>query len=114
MGFLRRAIAHVVACGSAQSCLGRLKTGGIQVGSGVCRRAKATSTVDAKNCMIVYRHIWKRQYECLKTSQSGKMRGEEEVTPEVWKVCLVAIHTVCPEPPCNFIDVLKGWGHTWI
>ncbi len=34
--------------------------------------------------------------------------------PGVWKVCLVATHTVCPECPCNFIDVLKGWGHTWI
>jgi hypothetical protein len=46
------------------------------------------------------------------------MRGEaatvEEVTPGVWKVCLVETHTVRPEPPCNFIDVLKGWGHMWI
>ncbi len=68
--------------------------------------------------MIVYRHIQRGRYKRLKTSQSGKMRGEaatvEEVTPGVWKVCLVATHTVCPEPPCNFIDVLKGWVHTWI
>jgi hypothetical protein len=46
------------------------------------------------------------------------MRGEaatvEEVMPGVWNVCLVATHTVHPEPPCNFINVLKGWGHTWI
>ncbi len=38
----------------------------------------------------------------------------EEVTPGIWKVCSVAIHTVCPVPPSNFINVLKGWGHTWI
>jgi hypothetical protein len=44
----------------------------------------------------------------------GEAATEEEVMPGVWKVCLVATHTVCPEPPCNFIDVLKGWGHTWI
>ncbi len=71
-----------------------------------------------KNRMIVHRHIWRGRYEHLKTSLSGKMRGEaatvEEVTPGVWKVCLVATHTVCPELPCNFINVLKGWGHTWI
>jgi hypothetical protein len=40
------------------------------------------------------------------------MRGEEasveKVMPGVWKVCLVATHTVRPEPPSNFIDVLKG------
>ncbi len=27
---------------------------------------------------------------------------------------MVATHTVRPEPLSNFIDVLKGWGHTWI
>jgi hypothetical protein len=46
------------------------------------------------------------------------MRGEavtvEEIMPGVWKVCSVATNTVCPEPPCNFINVLKGWGHMWI
>ncbi len=46
------------------------------------------------------------------------MRGEaatvEEVMPGVWKVCSVATHTIRPEPPCNFINVLKGWRHAWI
>jgi hypothetical protein len=34
--------------------------------------------------------------------------------PGIWKVCSVAIHTVCPVLPSNFINVLKGWGYTWI
>jgi hypothetical protein len=46
------------------------------------------------------------------------MRGEialaEKVVPGVWKVCLVATHTIRPKPPTSFINVLKGWGHTWI
>ncbi len=46
------------------------------------------------------------------------MRGEvalaEKVVPGVWKVCLVVSHTIRPEPPTTFIDILKGWGHTWI
>jgi hypothetical protein len=48
MGFWQRAIAQVVARGPAQSSLGRLKTGGHKGGSGMCRRAKAASTVDAR------------------------------------------------------------------
>ncbi len=27
---------------------------------------------------------------------------------------MVATHTVRPESLSNFINVLKGWGHTWI
>jgi hypothetical protein len=46
------------------------------------------------------------------------MRGEvasvEKVVPGVWKVYSVATHTVCLKPPTTFINVLKGWGHTWI
>jgi hypothetical protein len=44
----------------------------------------------------------------------GDVETVEEVMPGIWKMCSVAIHTVCPVPPSNFIDVLKGWGHTWI
>ena len=38
----------------------------------------------------------------------------EQVSPGVWKVCLVAISLASPEPATTFIDVLKGWGHTWL
>jgi hypothetical protein len=44
----------------------------------------------------------------------GDVATVEEVMPGIWKVCSVAIPTICPVPTSNFIDVLKGWGHTWI
>jgi hypothetical protein len=51
-------------------------------------------------------------------SRSGQMEGEaatvEKVTPGVWKVCLVTTCIDQPEPAKNFINVLKGWGHTWL
>ncbi len=51
-------------------------------------------------------------------SQSRQKEGEaatvEKVTPGVWKVCLVTTSTARPERPHNFIDVLQGWGHTWL
>ncbi len=63
------------------------------------------------NRVVVYRHIRRGRYKRLRTSQSGRMRGEEvsaeKFMPGVWKVCLVATHTNCPEPPSNFINVLK-------
>ena len=38
----------------------------------------------------------------------------EQVSPGVWKVCSVAVSLARPEPATTFIDVLKGWGHTWL
>jgi hypothetical protein len=43
-----------------------------------------------------------------------EVASAEKVVPGVYKVCLVATHTVRPKPPTTFIDVLIGWGHTWI
>ncbi len=118
MIFWCRAIAQVVARGPAQSSLGRLKTGGHKGWEWHVQESKGHLYHQCKNRVIVYRHIWRGGYKRLKTSRSGKMRGEaatvEEVTPGVWKVCLVVTHPVHPEPLSNFIDVLKGWGHTWI
>jgi hypothetical protein len=46
------------------------------------------------------------------------MRGDyatvKESRLEVWKVCLVAPLPVRPTLPATFLDVLQGWGHTWI
>ncbi len=44
----------------------------------------------------------------------GDVATVEEVTQGIWKVCSVTIHTICPVPPSNFINILKDWGHTWI
>ncbi len=38
----------------------------------------------------------------------------EKVTPGVWKVCLVTTSMDRPELGTNFINILKGWGHTWL
>jgi hypothetical protein len=46
------------------------------------------------------------------------MRGDyatvEELRPGVWKVCLVVSLPFWPVPPMMFLDVLRGWGHTWL
>jgi hypothetical protein len=45
---------------------------------------------------------------------SGDFATVKELRPGVWKVCLVAPLLVRPPPPTTFLDVLQGWGHTWI
>ncbi len=52
MGFWRRALAQVVSGGPAQSCLGRLKTGGMKCGNGKSRKAKAASTVNSTTVLL--------------------------------------------------------------
>jgi hypothetical protein len=46
------------------------------------------------------------------------MRGDyatlKESRPGVWKVCLVASLPFRPVLPTTFLDVLQGWGHTWL
>ncbi len=46
------------------------------------------------------------------------MRGDyatvEELWLGVWKVCSVASLPTRPVPPASFLDVLRGWGHTWL
>jgi hypothetical protein len=46
------------------------------------------------------------------------MRGDyatvKELRPGVWKVCSVASLPIRPVPPALFLDVLQGWGHTWL
>ncbi len=71
-----------------------------------------------KNQVIVYRHVQRGQYVRHRISRSGQMEGKtatvEKVTPGVWKVCLVMTSTAQLERPHNFINVLQGWGHTWL
>jgi hypothetical protein len=46
------------------------------------------------------------------------MRGDyatvKVLRPGVWKVCSVASLPVRPVPSATFLDVLWGWGHTWL
>jgi hypothetical protein len=45
---------------------------------------------------------------------SGDMATVEESTPGRIKVCSVALPPIRQIPPTDFLDVLRGWGQTWI
>jgi hypothetical protein len=98
--------------------LGRLKTGGHKQWEWQVHESKGCLYRQHKNRVVVYKHVWRGQYARHQTSRSGQMEGEaamvEKVTPGVWKVCLVTTSMDRPEQATNFIDVLKGWGHTWL
>ena len=65
-----------------------------------------------------YGHVQRGRYMHICTSRSGKMRGDmatvEEGTPGMKKVCSVASSPNRPIAPTDFLDVLRGWGQTWI
>jgi len=44
----------------------------------------------------------------------GDMAMVEEGTPGTKKVCSVAPPPIRPIPPTDCLDVLRGWGQTWI
>jgi hypothetical protein len=44
----------------------------------------------------------------------GAVATVEEIMPGMVKVCSVSSPPVRPVPPANFLDVLHGWGQTWI
>jgi len=44
----------------------------------------------------------------------GDMATVEEGTPVTKKVCSVTPPSIRPIPPTDFLDVLRGWGQTWI
>jgi hypothetical protein len=77
------------------------------------------STIQAHSDTIkVRQHVCRVRYGTLRQSWSGRMKEDygfvKELRPGVWKVCLVAPLPVWPTPPATFLDVLRGWGHTWI
>ncbi len=66
----------------------------------------------------VYGHVQRGRYKRICTSRSGKMRSNmatvEGSTPGTKKVCSVASPPICSIPPTGFLDVLHGWGQSWI
>ena len=70
------------------------------------------------NQVKVYGHVRRGRYKHIRTSRSGKMRGDmatvEEGMPGTKKVCSVAPPPIRPIPPTDFLDVLRGRGQTWI
>ena len=66
----------------------------------------------------VYGDVRRDRYKHIRTIRSGKMRGDmatvEGSTLGMKKVCSVAPPPIRPIPPTDFLDVLRGWGQTWI
>ncbi len=86
---------------------------------GVASSGDLRQVVQAKWDQVeVYGHDRRSQYKHIRTSRLGKMRGDmatvEEGTPGTKKVYSVAPPPICSIPPTDFLDVLRGWGQTWI
>ncbi len=118
MGLWRRATAQVAAQGPAQTSLGSMKTGGHKQWEWRVQESNGHLYHQGPHQVEVYKHVWRGRYVHHQTSRSGRMTGEavmvEQVSPGVWKVCSVAVSLARPEPATTFIDVLKGWRHTWL
>ncbi len=118
MGIWQRATAQVVVRGPAQASLGRLKTGGHKLWEWREQENKGRLYHQESKQVVVCKHVWRGQYVHHRMSQSEQIVGEaaivEQVSPGVWKVCLVTTSLDRPEPATNFINVLKGWEHTWL
>ncbi len=112
-----RAIVHVVTHGPAAS-LGSFKVDGHKVWE--WRVVENQGRLYRKNGdqVEVYGHVQRGRYKYICTSRSGKMRSDmatvEEGTPGTKKVCSVAPPPIRPIAPTDFLDVLRGWGKTWI
>jgi hypothetical protein len=67
---------------------------------------------------LTYAHVRQGRYKHICTSCLGKMGNNmatvEEGTPGTMKVCSVAPPPIRPTPPTVFLDILRGWGQTWI
>jgi hypothetical protein len=66
----------------------------------------------------MYGHIRGGLYKHIHISHSGRMQGAvatvDKVKPGMMKVCSVAFPPIHPISPANFLDILRGWGQTWI
>ena len=87
-------------------------------GSGVWRR-QGEDSITRLEIRLKYTGMFGRgHYTHIHTSCSGKMRGAMATVKEgmlgTVKVCSVAISPPRLIPPADFLEVLQGWGHTWI
>jgi hypothetical protein len=112
------AIAQVVSHGPAQASLGSFKVDrhsllewqGVEIRGRLYRQNG--------DQVEVYGHVQRGRYKHIRTSRSGKMRGDmatvEEGTAGTKKVCSVGLPPICPIAPTDFLDVLRRWRQTWI
>jgi hypothetical protein len=113
-----RAIAQVVAHGHAQASLGSFKVDGHKLWEWRVFENRGRLYRQKGDQVEVYGHVRRGRYKHIRTSRLGKMRGDmarvEEGTPGTKKVCSIAPPPIRPTAPTNFLDVLRGWGQTWI
>ena len=113
-----RAIAQVVSHGPAQASLGTFKVNGHKLWEWRVVETRGRLYRQNGDQVEVYGHVRWSRYKHIHTSCLGKMRGNmatvEEGMPGMKKVCSVAPPPIRPIPPTDFLDVLRGWGQTWI
>jgi hypothetical protein len=109
---------QVVAHGPVWCSLGRFTTDGHKLWERGVLENQGHLFRQHGDQVDVYGHVRRGRYKCIHTSRSGRMQGAvatvEEVMPGMMKVCSVAYPPIHPVPPANFLDVLRGWGQTWI
>jgi hypothetical protein len=112
------AIIQVVAAGPAHNRLGAFIEEGHKIWDWRIREEAGRLYRHNGNTVEVMRHVQRGQYGSPWQSRSGQMRGDyatvKELRPGVWKVCSVASLPFRLVPPMIILDVLRGWGHTWL
>ncbi len=118
MDLWRKAIAQVVTDSPVQVSLGTFKTNGHKLWEWRVLESHGSLFWQNWNRVKVYGHIRWGRYTHLHTSRSGRMRGViakvDEITPGTVKVCSVASPPMRSIPLVDSLDVLHGWGQTWI
>jgi hypothetical protein len=118
MELWHRAIGQVVTHGPTQASLGPFKVDGHKVWEWRVEENRGRLYRQNGDQVEVYGHVWRGRHEYICISHSGKMRGNratvEEGTPGTKKVCSVAPPLIRSIAPTDFLDVLRGWGQTWI
>jgi hypothetical protein len=118
VGLWHRAIVQVVTHGPAQASLGAFKVDGQKLWEWRVVETQGRLYRQNGDQVEVYAHIQQGQYKHICTSRSGRMQGAlatvEEGMPGMMKVCSVASPPIHPIPPSDFLDILRGWGQTWI
>ena len=114
----RLAIAQVITHGPGQASLGNFIATGHKVWEWHVEETRGRLYHQIGDQVEVYGHVRRGRYKQIRTSRSGKMRGAMAIVEEgmlgTVKVCSVALFPPWPIPPADFLDVLRGWGHTWI
>ncbi len=94
------AIAQVVSHGPVQASLGTFKVGEHKLWEGRVVETRGRLYRQNGDQVEVYGHVQRGRYKHIRTSRSGKMRGDmatvEEGTPGTKKVCCVAPPPIRP------------------